>query len=140
MSKYFIIQELVPKYIYDYFGDKSIWFIDVRLWSLLDTFRDHFNTPITINNWHVDGKFSESGFRGTGSYVGSSSSQHKFGRAADLKFKDLTDYDLIRDEIKKNWNKFKDAGLTTIEADTPTWLHVDIRNTNSDNLLIVPYK
>lgn len=30
--------------------------------------------------------------------------------------------------------------LTTIEAGTPTWLHVDIRFTGSDDLLIVPYR
>ncbi len=138
VSKHFILQELVPKEIYEYLGDNSLWLIDKRLWTLIDFIRDYFAVPITINNWDNGGKFNESGFRLSNSKTGAALSQHKFGRAADLKFEGLTNYDGIRDVIIQNYPKFKDAGLTTIEAGTETWLHVDIRNTNSDELLIVP--
>lgn len=138
VSKHFILQELVPKEIYEYLGDNSLWLIDKRLWTLIDFIRDYFAVPITINNWDSGGKFNESGFRLSNSKTGAALSQHKFGRAADLKFEGLTNYDGIRDVIIQNYPKFKEAGLTTIEAGTETWLHVDIRNTNSDELLIVP--
>jgi hypothetical protein len=140
-SKHFIIQELVPKEIYDYLGaDKSSWLIDPRLWALIDFFRDYFGVAVTINDWHTGGKFNESGFRLNNSKTGAALSQHKFGRAADLKFDTHTDYEEIRKIVIANWDKFKEAGLTTIEAGTPTWLHVDIRDTNSDTLLIVPFR
>lgn len=139
-SKHFIIQELVPKEIYEYRGDKSIELIDKRLWTLIDFFRDYFAVPITINNWDSGGKFNESGFRLSNSKTGAALSQHKFGRAADLKFEGLTNYDGIRDVVIQHWDKFKEAGLTTIEAGTETWLHVDIRDTNIDTLLIVPFR
>ncbi len=137
-SNHFIIQELVPKEIYEYRGEKSIELIDKRLWTLIDFFRDYFAVPITINNWDSGGKFNESGFRLSNSKTGAALSQHKFGRAADLKFEGLTNYDGIRDVVIQHWDKFKKAGLTTIEAGTETWLHVDIRDTNTDELLIVP--
>lgn len=138
-SKYFSIHELVPENMFNYLGaERCMWLIDVRLWPLLDAFREYFKVPIIVNNWHTGGKFNESGWRGSDSKTGASLSQHRYGRAADLKFTGLTDYDEIREEVKKNFALFE--GLTTIEADTPTWLHVDIRNTGSNELLIVPYK
>lgn len=141
VSKHFIIPELVPKEMYDYLGaEKSSWLIDPRLWTLIDFFRDYFAVPITINNWHLGGKFNESGFRMANSKTGAALSQHKFGRAADLKFEGLDNYEGIRQVVIDHWDKFREAGLTTIEAGTATWLHVDIRDTNTDNLLIVPKK
>lgn len=141
ISKYFTIQELVPREAFNYLGvDKCIWLIDPRLLTLLDVIREHFNVPVTINNWSTDGQYNESGFRLCSTKTGATMSQHKFGRAGDMKFEGLTDYDAIRKEIQANWPKFKEAGLTTIEATTPTWLHVDIRFTGSDDLLIVPFR
>jgi hypothetical protein len=138
-SKHFIIQELVPKEIYDYLGaDKSYWLIEPRLWTLIDFFRDYFGVAVTINDWHTGGRFNESGFRLSNSKTGAALSQHKFGRAADLKFKGLDNYEEIRQVVIDNWPKFKEAGLTTIEAGTETWLHVDIRDTSTSELLIIP--
>lgn len=140
VSKNFILQEYVPKILWDYKGENSIWFLDKRLFSLVQFIRDHFNRTVVINDWHRDGSLNNCGYRMPDTKMGASLSQHKFGRAADLHFEGITDYQAIRQEIQDKWPLFKDAGLTTIEADTQTWLHVDIRNTNIDNLLIVPYR
>lgn len=140
VSKNFILQEFVPEILYKYKGESCIWFLDQRLISLVQFFRDHFNRPITINDWHTGGKLHDCGFRMPDSKTGAILSQHKFSRAADIHFDTDTDYDAIRQEVKDNWPVFKAAGLTTIEADTPTWLHIDIRHTGLDELLIVPYR
>ena len=138
-SKHFIIQELVPVEIFNYLGpEKSLWLIDPRLYKLIAFLRDFFDVATTINDRYLGGQYNESGFRMSNSKTGAALSQHKFGRAADLKFAGHTDYEEIRKIIIDNWPKFKEAGLTTIEAGTETWLHVDIRDTNTDELLIVP--
>jgi hypothetical protein len=50
------------------------------------------------------------------------------------------DYDQIRKTILENEQKFIDAGVTTFEDGTKTWLHLDCRYTMSDKILIVPFQ
>jgi len=63
-------------------------------------------------------------------------SQHRFGRAIDLKVKGMK-ADEVREDIIQNFDIYKKVGLTTIEdgAFAPTWCHIDIRDT--EGLLIV---
>lgn len=92
--------------------------------------------PIFINTWHQQGQYKESGYRTPNATTGAKYSQHRFGRAGDLKISGI-DYEEFRDVIRKHWADF---GVTTIEENTPSWLHVDIRNTGLDKLLEVPYQ
>jgi hypothetical protein len=46
----------------------------------------------------------------------------------------------VRQDIIDHYPLYREAGVTTIEAETPTWVHVDCRNTRQETLLIVPYK
>lgn len=140
ISPNFILEEFVPKILFDYRAEKSIEMIDMRLVSLVESIRSWFNKPITINDWHKGGKLNDCGYRMPDSKTGATLSQHKFGRAADIHFSGITDYEAIRKEIQDNWIAFKDFGLTTIEAGTSTWLHVDIRYTGIGDLLIVPFR
>lgn len=137
-SKYFMLDELIPKEIYMKYYEKSLQFIDPRLITLIDYMRDYFKEPININTWWNAGDLNYSGFRPHDCPIGANESQHKFGRAADLHFGPNTDYEKIRNIVRNNYDKFKQAGLTTIEQDTKTWLHVDIRYTNQDRLYEVP--
>jgi len=83
------------------------------------------------------GTFINSGFRSPLCDVGAHFSQHKFGRAADLKLDGITPEEVRRDIIA-NFNLYREkTAITTIEAQTPTWLHVDVRFTNMEHLLIV---
>jgi hypothetical protein len=137
ISPNFVLQEFVPKPIFDQYGDKAIWFIDFRIVEGAEWIRSLFNAPVTINNWHTGGPFQNRGFRPPATTVGAHLSQHKFGRAIDINVKGFTaeqvhDY-LIehQDETVKYW--------TTIEAkeDTPGWTHLDVRVTKSNQILIV---
>jgi hypothetical protein len=46
--------------------------------------------PTVVNNWHQGGAFSESGLRTMETGTGAALSQHKFGRAFDCKFRNVT--------------------------------------------------
>ena len=136
ISKYFEDFELVgPEFIKTNLPVK--WFIDKELLSVLDALREEFG-PITINNWKSGGQYKESGLRMPNTGTGASFSQHKFGKAADLKFKNHTVQDVYK-AILANEAKWVAKGLTTLEniTATPSWLHIDVRNTGSDKILIV---
>ena len=81
----FVIQEFVPKEIYDIHFDNSIRLIDERIIILAQLFRTRYGA-ITINNWHNGGQYHESGLRLFSTPTGAKYSQHKYGRAVDLKF------------------------------------------------------
>lgn len=139
VSKDFDLREFVDPATWQIRGEKSIELIDARLITLVQFMRDYFGVPVTINDWHTGGKYKESGLRTFMSKTGATYSQHKFGRAADLKFSGLTP-EYVRKEIRRNWPVFMDKGLTCIEKDTPTWVHIDCRNIGANTLLEVPYK
>ncbi len=135
----FILQEFIDPATHAKFGDASLWFIDPRLVRVVQAIRMLTGRSIAINNWHTGGAFKESGFRPASTETGASMSQHKFGRAADLKFKDLGPTEALK-IVQANYAQLRTLGLTCVEdpAFTPTWLHIDVRNTaNSENLLII---
>ena len=140
ISKNFCIEEFVPPVVFKRFGAKSIWFIDKQVVTVSQFFRDRYGKSITINDWHTGGRRTLSGFRPPNSTVGANLSQHRFYKAADLKWlQDDMDMDEIREDVRNNWNLFQVHGLTTIELGTDSWIHADCRWTNSDKLYEVPY-
>lgn len=138
VSENFVIQEFVPKAIFDTWGDRSRWFVDPRVFVVAQAMRMHFGRSMTINNWHTGGSLSNRGFRAPGSTVGGQLSQHRFGRAFDFNIPGMTAKE-VYDEIRRHERKFMDLGLTTLEdvAFTPTWVHCDVRTTGLTSLLIV---
>ena len=138
VSTNFYLQEFVDEGTYKQWGDNSIWFVDPRIITLAQFIRERLGKPCTVNNWHGGGKFQYSGFRPPPCTVGASLSQHRFGRAIDLKVKDMT-ADEVRADIIGNYDIYSKAGLTTIEDGeyAPSWCHIDIRTTGMDQLKIV---
>jgi hypothetical protein len=143
VAKNFILQEFIDPEIYQLMGDKSIELIDTRIIDIAQAIRDHFNLPCIINNWHEGGGYKESGLRKFLSKTGAAFSQHKFGRAIDIKIEGVTDYDSVRSEILKKdefAGYFRLKGLTVMESGTPTWLHIDCRFTGSEEIILIPFK
>lgn len=138
ISQYFTIQELVPSSIYSAYGERSWMFLDREAVEMLNQIREFIGVPITVNNWATGGTYELSGFRPPDTSIGGKLSQHKFGRAFDLKFRNMTAADAHR-RIRDDADKFMSFGLTTIEdiAFTPTWVHIDCRITGQTDLLIV---
>lgn len=121
--QWFRIQELVPKALFTDVPEDYLWgLFDNRLLVLLDLFRERYG-PAVVNNWANGGKFDQSGFRTE--KIGAKLSQHRYGRAADMKFSHVSPEE-IRLDIKHNL--FVPEQLTCVEEDTETWLHIDVRN------------
>lgn len=141
VSKNFILQEFIPEEIWDRFGPNAIWFVDPRIIRIAQFIRDMYGLPVTINNWHNGGKYKESGFRLPTTKTGAKLSQHKFGRAIDIKFLDKPNsfYKEVREDIKKHEEEFIKLGVTAVEEGTKSWLHVDCRYTGLDTILFIPY-
>ena len=128
--KHFTIKELVSPRVYKKRGDKAWSLFDDRILKVADLLRDNFGVCI-IN----DGKFKNSGFRTSFSKWFRMFSQHTFGRALDMKFKDYTAISVRHDLINKWESKwkflFKEIGVASITlecGDSVTWVHIDIRN------------
>ncbi len=135
---FFKTQEFVPKETYTKFEENSNWFVDPRIRKLANFVRVYFGRPVTINNWLWGGQFNESGFREPTSTTGANLSQHRFGRAIDIKVSGMTPKQ-VYDAILLNEKVFMEQGLTCMEniAFTPTWVHLDVRNTGLNKILIV---
>lgn len=139
-SKYFKIQELVSKDVYEKYGERSWQFIDEKLICTIDTVREFFDEPITVNNWLWGGSLEQRGLRANKDPLVASKkdyyiSQHCLGKAVDFNVKDFTSeeaYNLILQ------NKDKFPYLKRIEniQYTPTWVHIDVANIDSDDLII----
>jgi len=136
LTNNFSLQEFIDPDTYKRFGTSSVWFIDPKIVTLAQFIRERLGKPCTINNWSSGGQYQYSGFRPPKCSVGASMSQHRFGRAIDLKVKGMK-ADEVREDIIQNFDIYKKVGLTTIEdgAFAPTWCHIDIRDT--EGLLIV---
>ena len=147
----FIIQEFVPKSLFEYYGEKCVWFLDHNHLKAVQFIREYFDTPMTVNDWHKGGHLQFRGFRTDEfyySYTGNKTykqkrkgllSQHRFGKATDFNLSGITP-DETRNKIIENKKEFLNLGLTTIESGeySPTWVHIDSRNTgNAEDFLIV---
>jgi hypothetical protein len=134
----FIVQEFVPKEVYDVFGLKSAWFIDIRIVYICQFLRDYICKQLTVNDWYFGGNYNNSGFRKSDTTIGAVMSQHKYGRAVDIKIEGLTPQE-IEFTVVNQWIELRRLGLSTMEKidKTPTWVHLDVRYTGMGSLFIV---
>lgn len=125
--KYFKIEEFVDKSTYDKWGDKSIWFIDPTLLSLMVNLRELFGASITINDWLWGGEFQYRGLRPSGTPYHRQYSQHSFGRAVDF---DVAGYTAEEARVKiKEWYSHGLLGTQDISLEEKvSWVHLDVRS------------
>ena len=131
-SRYFDIKEFVDQRTWGIRGVKAAELIDPKIVAICDLIREKTGLPVTVNNWHFakpgDTVYKASGYRAIWEKVGGQLSQHRCGRAADVKVKGLIPLRVFQ-IINANKAEFEDLGLTTVEdlKFTPTWLHIDCR-------------
>ena len=131
-SKHFKIEELVSRGVYKKYGNGAWKFLSPQLLLTIDAIREHFNKPMTINDWCFGGNLQQRGLRANKDEIVVSKtdyyiSQHCLGCAVDFNIKGLNSQEVFN-EILKNKHKF--PYLTRIEnvKDTPTWTHIDCAN------------
>lgn len=138
--KYFSIKEFVDPDTYNTPGMDPLWVMDPRILFTAQGIRIALGKPMTINNWHSGGSFSNRGFRGMNSGVGAVHSQHRYGRAIDFDIAGMS-ADEVRTWIKANLSKLDCLKyITTLETGI-TWVHIDVRSYDRPHkglLLVTP--
>lgn len=125
ISKYFKIHELVPRKMYEEYGEKAWRYVDVRLIDTIDILKEHFNLgTMTINNYYWDGSREWSGIRTPESPNYGYGSQHSYANAFDIVFSDYTAEE-VRNYIINTPHIFK--YIKGLELGV-SWVHLDIRN------------
>ena len=124
-SKYFKIHELIPKALYEKYGERAWRYVDVRLIESIDKLKEHFNLgTMTINNYGFGGSREWSGIRTADSKYYSIGSQHSYGSAFDIVFSDYTAEE-VRHYIVDNRHLF--PFINGLELNV-SWVHLDVRN------------
>lgn len=128
VSTHFELEEFINPETFEKEGEKSLYLIDKKLIDIAEFIRIDTGKPVTINNWHIGGKFKESGLRDVNSKTGSPRSAHKSGRAIDVKIKGWTGEDWY-EYVKKNSKRLYELGLRRIEDRkiATTWCHMDTK-------------
>jgi len=128
IPRHFDTKELVDEETFNLLGENAIKLFDEDLLIAIDTLRETYNSPITINNWHREGMYSQRGFRSSKSNTGSPTSQHRFGNAFDLTVIGIP-AETVRQHIIANKDKY--YGINRMEADV-SWVHIDSKPTPED--------
>jgi len=133
--KYFKAQELVPKNVFERNATGDIFaMFDENLLIDMDTIRELCveeygkGTYTIINNWHVDGQFSQRGLR-TDPKVGAPNSPHRSGKAFDFDVYQVKNGKSIKVDAEKvrvliRGNSDKLIAVRRMEKDV-NWVHVD---------------
>lgn len=135
--EHFELYELVPKYFFqEHQDDPNIWGIfDSRALWTLDRLREIYG-KCYVNNWFWGGKNQYSGWRPFDCKTGADLSQHKFGRAFDVKFANILAED-VRQNIRQHSMDYAYQYITCIERDV-AWFHFDCRNWIEGILEVAP--
>ena len=128
--KHFKLAELVDPYFLTMPEDEVWAMIDDNALRAIDAMRDKFG-PLRINGRG----YTESGLRRSNTKTGAKMSQHKMGKAFDLKplQKGVT-VRMMYDWIIANQPKAYAMGIRRVEDHrfTPSWLHLDSKDTGKE--------
>lgn len=120
--KHFRPPELLPPSLYEASGASALIVMDARILFDLDRIREYYGRPLTVNNWHLGGPFSQRGFRNANN-TGAKLSQHRFGRAIDFDINGIP-AEQFRTDVKAGKLASVLTYVTRIEIDT-SWVHID---------------
>jgi len=144
--KYFKIEELVSKQVYEYFsrryGANFCWkFFQEQILKDLDAIREYHGHSITINNWKFGGSLNQCGLRSNVDPLVKAKSTpycsgHTLGIAFDLHSKDniklFNDIQTLHDKgILKVFRR-----LESRQSTKDGWVHVDGMQTANNKLEI----
>jgi len=131
LKKSFDIRELVCSHTFNAFGEKSWQFFDHdTLEMLLVLRRDIVKVPMTINNWHTGGPYSQRGFRCNICQLVKDKTlkgliyltSHANGAAFDFDAKGMTS-----EQVRVLVESKKDLLPCNVRMeDTVSWCHIDI--------------
>lgn len=130
-SPYFSIKELVCKHVYERYGENAAMFLDDKLIETLNVIREQILcAPMTVNNWHAGGNFTQRGLRCNICELVKSKtdagklylSAHMLGKAVDCNVEGMTAEEARRLIIAKQELLPYPIRL----EDGVSWLHFDL--------------
>lgn len=131
-NKYFTVEEIVSKEVYELLGDEAIKLFDVEALEVLEDVREILGVPLTCNNWNIGGNRNYSGYRDLNCKIGAPKSAHKTGQAFDLISSKMSAHDM-RECIKACEHMLRHN--IRIE-DGVDWLHIDVKNKTSNKIIM----
>jgi hypothetical protein len=133
IKDYFDIEELVPRDVFDKYGERAWMFFDPLALECLLIVRKGIGKPINVNNWHKGGNYDERGLRpNTCPLVKNKTrlylSFHIFGKAFDFTVTGMSSED-VRDWIDEHADEFpcKVRLERKMRGKQISWVHLDIR-------------
>lgn len=142
--QHFGLKELLPPDLYHELESKNqLWrgwyYLDARVLITIDALRKKFGSAF-MNTWGLSqsiqsayGRHQWRGYRPQDCKIGSTTSDHKFGRAADIVFRDYTAQE-VRDYVLANPEEF--PYIKIIEDDV-SWFHFSVNMRNLDDTITV---
>jgi hypothetical protein len=133
--QYFTLKEFACPDVYNKFGDMAWQFLDDKMVITIDWIRRTLGKPITINNWHNGGEFTQRGLRCIQCSLVKDKcikgeiyeSAHILGKAVDFDVEGMSADDV---RIWIALNKDKLPYNIRIERDV-AWCHLDTEDTGS---------
>lgn len=132
-AKHFKIEELVYPGLVERGEDFAWQFLRPEAIVALDKIREKFG-PCTVNNYLWGGPRVASGLRPLVGGVGAVMSLHRFGAAFDVVPQKVTPIE-VYEYILKNQGEFPEIRRLEDAYMTKTWLHFDVANTQSDQIV-----
>jgi hypothetical protein len=137
---YFQLEELVCEEVFNKYGDTAWQFFDPRLLQTIDIIRGKLNRSVIINNWNINGQFSQRGLRCPLCALSQQTFQdkvlfmdpHAFGQAFDF------DAAGMLAEETRQWiitNQYILPYPIRLEAGVD-WCHLDIRDAGNGKVFI----
>lgn len=130
-NKYFTVEELVSKEVYELLGDEAIKLFDPKALEVLEDVREILDVPLICNNWRSGGSRDDCGYRDLKCSVGASKSAHKTGQAFDL-VSNVLSANEMRNRIQLCAHMLRH---NIRMEDGVNWLHIDVKNTTSQKII-----
>lgn len=130
-NKYFTVEELVSKEVYELLGDEAIKLFDPKAIEVLEDVREILNVPLICNNWASGGSRDDCGYRDLKCSIGASKSAHKTGQAFDL-VSNVLSANEMRNRIQLCAHMLRH---NIRMEDGVNWLHIDVKNTTSKKII-----
>lgn len=120
---HFQLCELVDRVTHEKWGDTAWTLLNPIALEALEGIRMFFDVPVTVNNYHLGGRFQYRGYRGPECEIGAVHSRHRTGNAFDCDVRGYTAADARR-IILENQDDPRLAKIQRLEADV-NWVHFD---------------